>query len=136
MFPCSDHRPSGGPEQGRGFRVPLPVPLHFRRPELGIGSSARVMLRAPVPEASVDEDGDSGGSEQDVRATVQSGDGAGVDSITEAVGVKEFANRQLWFGVTATVAPHRTPDRRAGSPGISAGYRVDLDHQDLKQTRL
>lgn len=72
MFPESQHGPALG-FQGRVDQfVALSVFVYLAVPELRVGLRPHAMSGTPVPEAAVDENGDSGSWEGDVWAAHRS----------------------------------------------------------------
>lgn len=67
------------------------------------------MLRASVPETSVDEDRDPRPGEQDVRTTPPIERQRMVDQISQSAGVESPTDSELRSGVTPSVRLHRRP---------------------------
>lgn len=72
------------------------------------------MLWAAVPEATIDEDGDTCTSEDDISGSAKAGQWPKVHSVTQAHGMKKAPNSQLRLGVPGAVALHRFPGGRSG----------------------
>jgi hypothetical protein len=76
-------------------------------PKFCRGSFGRpVVLRTPVPEASVEKYRDLRPGEDQIGGTPYVLDRTDVDPVTEAEGVNRRAQRQLGTGVSPTVCPH------------------------------
>lgn len=75
------------------------------------------MLRASVPEAAIDKDGDLLAAKDDVRSTPQALQRIGVDAIAKAASMKLRAEGELRAGVALVVAPHDRSDRGRGGRG-------------------
>jgi hypothetical protein len=58
VFPDPDADPAGLSQSLVGVAVARNVARYFVRPKLGVRYSDGVMLRAPVPKASIEEDRD------------------------------------------------------------------------------
>src|SRR5215469_12017235 len=69
VFPYPDNGPPGRMEPGVGVSIACHVALDLRAPELGIAPGRAVMLRAAVPKAAVDEDGDLGSGKHEIGGT-------------------------------------------------------------------
>src|SRR5205807_1572554 len=78
--PHADRKPAGFCEACIRILVSPPIALDLFAPPLGVGSRPCSMLRAPVPEAAVDEDSDSCRSEDDVGTPPQTRHGASLDA--------------------------------------------------------
>lgn len=71
VLPSAKNRPSGALEVLISVMIALPILTDFRSPVLLVGPGHRVVLRAPVPEATVDEDRDLVPRENQVGPSVQ-----------------------------------------------------------------
>lgn len=71
VLPDSDHQPAGGCQLGVGVAVTGLVAPDLLSPVVGISFRCRPMVWAAVPEATVDEDGDSGSAEDQVGRSIQ-----------------------------------------------------------------
>lgn len=82
-----------------GFAITLYIAGELRRPPRGVGFRERLVVGAPVPEATVNEHGDPLARKQDVGApTWQSWENR-VDSIPEAARVQESTQCPFGFRV-------------------------------------
>lgn len=108
MLPEPHHGPAGFPEPTCRIHVAFSVPGDFGPPVVRIRLRFDVVLRAAVPEATIDEDRDACAREHDVGSTTPIGDICGmVDAVTQSGGVQPATDRQLDRGVLALVRPHR-----------------------------
>jgi len=89
-----------------GLAIPLLVASEFGCPPGGIGGGRRLVLRAAVPEAAVDEHSDLGASEQDVRPTAGHVGQCLVDAIPEPQPMEFPTEEQLGRGVTRGLSGH------------------------------
>lgn len=118
------------PAEGYEELVVLPVSAHVAAelglPKRGVRRGHRRVLRAAMPEAPVDEHGDTPLREDDVRpGGCPPARDPVVDSVPEACTMKQRANGQLWARVAAAVRrqrcgayAHPSDDNRL--PGASA----------------
>ena len=88
MFPDPQHFPSLSFCHGVGFEVAFCILRKFRPPVVGMRCWNRSVLRTAVPEAAVDEDGESLTSEDDVRALAFVAPRRVVDAIAQAASVE------------------------------------------------
>jgi hypothetical protein len=68
------------------------------------------MLRAPVPEAAVEEDGDFGTREGDIDRPPREAGDRPMRAVTVAGGVEETAHSDLRSSVAADLATHASGD--------------------------
>lgn len=93
----------------RGAKFPIGVPIaanvrgQLRIPPRSVLVRLSSMLRAGVPEASIDEDCDSRPAEHDVGSPSRRTQGRRVDRVSKALPVEDLANQQL----AGSVAPLR-----------------------------
>lgn len=117
VFPCPDNEP---PISAQGDGVPL-VPgligIELAAPPSGIRLGGDGMLRTAVPEAAVNEHGDAGAGQHDVRAPRQP---PGVDPESEAATMQGPAQRELGSGTRCPQARHETLHR-----GARCGWSVE-----------
>ncbi len=104
-------------EHGVGFGIALAVAFDLLLPETGVRLRCCVVLRAPMPVATVDEDRELGPREQDVGGTPEGRYGALVHSVAQPHGVKQAADRQFGRCVSRLVPLHGGTGRSARSPG-------------------
>ena len=88
MFPDPQHSPSLGLCHGVGFAVALGILCELRPPVVGMRCWNCSVLRTAVPEAAVDEDGESLTSEDDVRAPAFIAPRCIVDAIAQTASVE------------------------------------------------
>ena len=120
VLPDADDAPSELLEAGGVGLVAFDVALKLGAPVLGVGARHGGVLGAAVPEASVDEDGDAPGREDDVDfdaagAGVGGGivGGGGESDVAvfaeaESAAVESAAEGDLGLGVGALVGLHGT----------------------------
>jgi hypothetical protein len=106
VFPDADDGPATDSQTGVGVPVARDVAPQFLAPPLGVGPRAGTVLGASVPEAAVDEDGDTRPTEDDVRSTAKLGDGAKIDSVSKAPSVQRTAKSQLRSSIAAGLPLH------------------------------
>src|SRR5688572_5751010 len=68
VLPHADDLPASASQHVVNLAIPISVPAQLRHPVVTVGLRDHLVLRAVVPEAAVDEDGDSGAGEDDVGA--------------------------------------------------------------------
>jgi hypothetical protein len=85
MFPDSDDDPSRVREATVSVKIPGSVGFDLRRPELRVLRRGRaIVLGAAVPEAPVNEDGDTCSGEHDVSGSPQLGYRSNMEAVAEA----------------------------------------------------
>lgn len=114
--------PEDGPpcafEVSRGLYVTLTIPGDLCAPIGHVGSRRTIVVWATVPEAAVDEDGDSCTGEDDISGSAKAGQWPKVHSVTQALGMKKVPNSQLRLGVPGSVTLHRCSSGGSGGPGV------------------
>jgi hypothetical protein len=98
--------PSGSFQLGVVQSVPLDVSTDLGAPIVGIGPRARSVVRASVPEAAINKDGQLLTTEDDVRSAAQGCDRPRVDPISESATMKLGADSQLGTSVALAISPH------------------------------
>lgn len=121
VLPHAQHQPTLFTQQTVTAAIPLPIGVDFVAPPLGVGLRRCAVIRAAVPEASVDLDGEPRPAEEDVWPTWHSAD---VDPESEPSSVQFGAQRKLWPRPRCCETGHecrnlRAGRRRAGSRGHS-----------------
>jgi hypothetical protein len=111
VLPDSDHGPFGGAELGVVTSIPLDVSGDLRAPVGRIGPGTGAVLRAPMPEAAIDEDGHFLAPEDNVRSAAEAVQRLRVDAIAKAPPVKLRPKRKLRSGIALSVSLHGCPDR-------------------------
>lgn len=84
MGPVPEDEPAGGTETTVCVDVTSAIRADLRVPVRGVGLDLMTVLRASVPEASVDEDRNPAPGEDQVRSAWQGGKWPGVDSVPQA----------------------------------------------------
>lgn len=96
-----------------GSAVPLDVPPQLLDPPLPVGLGHAQMLRARVPEATVNEDRDLGRAEQHVRTSSTHLRQRRVDSVPESAAVGLPPEEHLGSGVPTRRTAHTPRHLRA-----------------------
>lgn len=121
-------------------RVPItrliPCDLAGPVPRIGAGRMAPV-LSAAVPEAAIDEHGDSCGTEDDVDAAPGAGDDRPVDSESEAPAVQRSPQSNLGGCIALALLLHSPVDRFCGDKfgGAHQAPKVPVS-QSLREISL
>jgi hypothetical protein len=104
-------------------RVTSPVASDLVSPERGVCASRRpVVVRAPVPEAPVEEHGDPYLGEDQIGGSANLLDRPDTYSITETKRVNGGSQREFGSGVAAFVPTHDRSSGGARRPGVSHAY--------------
>ena len=106
MLPDSDDFPARCLQERIRLRIPLYVALELRSPVLLIRPGNRAMVRAKVPEATIDEDSDLRGAEDDVRPAPDLLHRPDVDSVSKPEGMQLLPDRHLWTRVARAIRLH------------------------------
>lgn len=109
VLPETENGPSALLEALAGVQVPLAVAPHFRIPVALVSGRWHVVGRTAVPEAPIDEDGESDSGESDVCPPSMVEGQRKVDSIPQAEAVEDPAEFQLGGSVSSTVRAHYLP---------------------------
>lgn len=112
VLPHSYRAPPCAPEEVIRLGVPLSVPADFFRPVLRIGGRPSRMVGTPVPEAPVNEDCHTGGTEHEVGGASEITQRTRSHPVPKTESVHGVANCQLWPSVPAPVRKHRGPSGR------------------------
>jgi len=114
VFPYAVNLPTGRREHTVVASVTFDVGCELLSPPAGVRGGLRAMSRAAVPEAAVNENGDSRAYEDDVGSTPYAGYGRVVDAVAQSALVQLSAKRQLGLRVAPTVGAHRGAGGRRG----------------------
>lgn len=125
VLPDPQADPSGFSKLLIGFLITLSISPHLLRPELSIRGSDGVVLWAPVPEASVDEDCDPRPPEDEVGGTAQTLQRGCRDSVAQPKRMNGRPQCQFRPGIPTSICLHGGPDPSRGSPGF--GHRTSLE---------
>lgn len=106
VLPESQNGPAEGVQMLVGSSIPLDVPTKFLGPPLSIRLRNAQMLRAGVPEATIDEDRDLGRTEHHVRTSPAHSGQRSVHAITESTSMSLLAEQHLRRGIAAWSAAH------------------------------
>ena len=109
MLPNAHNGPRCLEEAFGGLFVPLAVPPNLRVPVVRIDPVSPVtVLRAAVPKASVYEDSNPGGDEDEICLSPDIGNGTHVDAIAMAPRVQRPPDSHFGFRVTDSLRLHPT----------------------------
>lgn len=106
VFPDPYHGPTGRAKSLRRLGVTLMRPRKFRFPPLRVCYRLTSVLRAAVPEATIDKYRDSRWSEYDVGTPPKSCERRCVNAISEAPAMKLGAKSHFRLGVPRALALH------------------------------
>ena len=118
VLPHPYGRPPGLLQAGVGVSIALPGRGDLSRPELCVGDGDRVVFRAPMPEAPVEEHRDPHPGKDKVGCSTQLFDGPNRDPVAQAKGVHSGAQSDLRFRVPTLVRLHARADASRGRPGL------------------
>lgn len=116
MLPNPHDTPALGHEAAIHLSVSHDITLEFGAPEFAIRLRHHRMLRTSVPEASIDEHGDSGAGERHIRTnrTPFAGSDRVVDAVPQSYGEQGAPEQEFRSRVTSTICDHRPPRRLRG----------------------
>jgi hypothetical protein len=115
MLPEAHHKPPRLIEGPVRLPVAFQVASKFGTPVRGIGTRWLEVLRAHVPEAPVDEDGDAGSGEDQIWTDlIFRDDDSFVDSVAKAGGVQDRSDPSLGSGVPPPNGCHVPRPTRRG----------------------
>ena len=105
-FPNDKHAPSGPPKGSPFPSIVSPVTIQFLSPERepGLGQAPTVVTGVPMPEAAVDKNHTSTGSEDDIR---DSGQVAGMQAKAVPQKMEKTSHRAFRVGVPLTHRGHQ-----------------------------
>lgn len=105
VLPNSETAPPVLFEERVDSSITFSVGVQLVAPPLTVVLRKRGVFRAPVPEATVDEDGHSCSREHEVSPASHERDRAAVDAVPEASPMQLPAQRQFGLGVTLWLSP-------------------------------
>lgn len=111
MLPDPDDRPARLGESLVGVAVAPSVRLDLLTPELRVVGRPCGVFRAPVPEAPVDHDDDSGPGEDEVGSSANPRKNLAINAIAEAAPVQIPAQLELGLGIARARPSHPVADR-------------------------
>jgi hypothetical protein len=114
MLPDAEYGPAGFTQHRVNLSVTTNVSINFGNPIIDIAAWLPIVLRAPVPEAAVDEHRDLCANEHHISRTANTGDWAPRNPITKAAPVQHRSESQLRLRVPAPISLHRLAGRRGG----------------------
>ena len=85
MLPNSDGAPSRVREKLVGLSVPCPVSINLRAPEVTVRARGTAMVRAAVPEATINEDSDTSLAEDQIGGSPHAGKRSGGHAVAQAL---------------------------------------------------
>lgn len=134
VLPAPHHDPSGVDEQRVCFLVPLKGASDLSRPEVRVCPGDRVVRRAAMPEATVQENRYFRHREHHVRGSSYLLDGSAVDEIAQPTGMDGSTERQLGTSVPSAVGSHAraNPGRRCPRP--LSGHAIDSSGEPVSAT--
>lgn len=106
MFPKAKHCPTPGGQLRIGSTISPNVRLKLLRPPLAVGPGPCRMLRATMPEASVDENDKPQRPPYDVRLTSEAGLRPHIDAIPHPTRMKKLPHQHLGLRVAAPLPAH------------------------------
>lgn len=141
VFPSAHNDPPKGMELLVGVAIPCDVAIQLGSPVRRVGARIGSVLRAPVPEAPVDEDGELMSSEHDVRLSPPTARQPDREPRTEASStpVKDRTHGYLGRGVAPCVGAHgRTRRRRGGNGplGVAWTHKFGVAHEHSRPESL
>ncbi len=136
VLPAPHHDPSGVDEQRVCFRVPLKGALDLSRPEVRVCPGDRVVLRAAMPEATIQEHRHLRRREHHVRGSSYLLDGSAVDEKAQPTGMDSSTERELGTRVPSAVGAHAraNPGRRCPRP--LPGHAIDSSGEPVSATGI
>lgn len=106
VLPDPDYGPAKSCQVSVRLPVTLLIPTQLLRPPQLVRTRSGSVLRAHVPEATVDEDHNFDPSEDDVRAPSRKPGERALYAEPATACVEDLPNRQLWTSVPPTLATH------------------------------
>lgn len=106
MFPDANRNPSCSRQHLVRLSIAFRISQKLRRPVFGLGGGFVSVFCAPMPKASIDEEGDLGWSKHYVCASTSIPERPIVYAVAEAVPVQESSSGQFRSGVPGTVRMH------------------------------
>lgn len=119
MLPDSDNDPSSFPQQPAGLFVAGQISLDLLLPVHSIRRWRRKVAWAPVPETSINEYRDLRSTKDYVSPPINVAAWPLVDSVTEAMGVKNFPQGEFRSGVATSVPLHHFSSGGARCPRVA-----------------
>lgn len=139
MLPEAEHDPTCLPKGRRRLDVPLPVSGKLGRPVVRMCRRHDSVVGAPVPEASVEVDGEPRAGEDDVSARAQTRHGREVDPVAMTSTMEFSTDTKFERGVASSVGAHgpggpwaRGPRFRPCTHAIDATCQEGDRHERLQ----
>ena len=136
VLPAPHHDPSGVDEQRVCSLVPLKGASDLSRPEVRVCPGDRVVLRAAMPEATIQEHRHLRRREHHVRGSSYLLDGSAVDEIAQPTGMGGSTERQLGASVPSAVGAHARANPGRGCPGPLSGHAIDSSGEPVSATSV
>jgi hypothetical protein len=136
MLPNADGEPPGSREKIIHPGIALLVVMDFGKPIISIGAQRPSVCRAAMPEAPVQEYGDSRWAKHEVRGGPYARQRSSVNSIPQAKSMNRRSKSQLRLSAPAPVTLH---DRSSGwrrGPRLVGRHEDSLDGQPRSQNQL
>lgn len=132
MLPNSQHSPPERAQMSIRVTIPFDVPGKFGCPPLAVRGGRGLVFGTAMPEAPVDEHGDSGASKQDVRTSAGQPGKRGVDAVAQTPPVEFSAEEHFWLRVASSLTGHASRSNdvngrrgsRRGRHGVSSQSRL------------
>lgn len=115
VLPHSQHRPAEIPKSFVRAQVSCDVRIELGPPPLGVGPGWDAVLRAAMPEATVNEDGQADAGECDIRTTWQH---PHIDPKTHATSMQLASQSHLRACPARPEVRHEAADSLTGSPRL------------------
>lgn len=109
VFPYPHGRPTGLAQPAVSFAISCSIPLDLVGPELSVRDCDSVMVRAPMPEAAVQEDRDLGSCEYQICGATQLLDRTHGDPIPQTECMHCRPQRYLRLGISRLICLHAGP---------------------------
>lgn len=120
MLPDPDTQPSCLGEECVNLPVPIDVALELRSPVIRVGLWIRRVIGAAVPEAPIDEDGDTSAPKDEIGSSPDRFQGSSGDPISKALAVEYAAKREFRGRVARSVSLHDTAPGWCRGPTVKA----------------
>lgn len=126
VLPHSQHSPPGGGQDAVSVSIPCSSSVHFCGPVASVRLGDREVLRAPVPEAAVDEDRDFLAWKDDIGSPAYAFDRGSVDEVAQASTVQLRPQLQLGTRIPTPVRLHRLPHSGRRRPRVRHDPMIPL----------
>src|SRR4051794_13117893 len=103
MLPNANHSPTGFAQSGVRVSIAADVAIELRPPPVGVPRGRRAVLRARVPEAAVEVDGNPSPRKHQVSAPPKTNDRRAIDPVPKSQGMHRSTERKLRLGVSSSL---------------------------------